>query len=74
MGISRVETIFEFTNEGMVCGVYSVLFNGEKKVFIRNDKSVGVVSYCLGKPASRCVSEIRDDVKQEFLILMEDDK
>ena len=68
MGISSVKIIYEFTNDSRTCGCYSVIFNGEKKVFIRNDNSVGVVSHYLGKPAGQCVSEIRDDVKQEFFI------
>ena len=67
--ISNIETIYEFTNEGRTCGVYSVLFNGDKKVFLQNGDSVGVVSHYLGRPSSECVSVIRDDVKQEFLTL-----
>ena len=66
MRISNVEIIYEFVNDGRICGVYSVLFNGEKKVFIRNSNSIGVVAHYLGKSSTQCVSEIRDDVKKEF--------
>ncbi|SBW02505.1 hypothetical protein KL86CLO1_11657 [uncultured Eubacteriales bacterium] len=66
---SKVETIYEFTNKdsGNTNGVYRVTFKGCEYVFVRNGNSIGKVSHYLGEPASRCVGEIRDDVKQEFL-------
>jgi hypothetical protein len=65
--ISNIQTIQEFSNEGVVHGVYSLLFNGEQKTFVRNGDSIGAVTFYLGSHASQCVSEIRDDVKYEFL-------
>ena len=66
--ISEIQTIQEFTNNGTTYGVYSLLFNGEQKTFIRNGDSIGAVSFLFGCTASQCVSEIRDDVKCEFLL------
>ena len=65
--ISEIKTIQEFTNDSTTCGVYSLLFKGEQKIFIRNGDSIGVVSFLLGRSASQCVSEIRDDIKYDFL-------
>jgi hypothetical protein len=65
--ISDVTVIREFNNEDRVCGVYSVIFNGKQEIFIRNGNSIGVVQHYLGEPASKCVGEIRDGVKVEFL-------
>ncbi len=65
--ISKVVTIREFINDGITYGVYSLDFNGEQKIFIRNGDSVGVVSHLFGEPANKCVCIIRDDFKQEFL-------
>lgn len=65
--IQNIDTINEFTNENITYGVYSVMFNGEQKIFIRNGNSIGAVVHRLGEPASKCVSEIRNDVKEEFL-------
>lgn len=66
---SKVQTVYEFTNKdsGNTNGVYYVTFKGNDRVFIRNGNSIGAVSHYLSKPASQCVDEIRDDVKQEFL-------
>ena len=71
--INNVEIIYEFTNNDMntTCGVYKVMFDRKEKVFIRNDDSVGVVAHYLGKPASKCVSIICDNVRDEFLEFLE---
>lgn len=72
--ISDINTIREFKNEDRVYGVYSVIFNGKQEIFIRNGKSIGVVQHYLGEPASKCVGEIRDNVKLEFLSKIEYNK
>jgi hypothetical protein len=68
MTLEITQIIYEFhnTEHDTTNGVYVVKFNNEQKVFIRNNESVGVVSHYLFEPASKCVSIIRDDVKQEF--------
>jgi hypothetical protein len=65
---NNIKIIREFTqkDDGRTYGVYLVNFKGKEEVFIRNHESVGVVSHYYGKPASECVSIIRDDVRQEF--------
>lgn len=65
--ISNINKIREHKNDGKIYGVYSLDFNGEQKVFIRNGDSVGVVTHLLEKSANECVSLIREDVKKEFL-------
>lgn len=66
---SKIETIYEYTNKDfdVTNGAYLVTFKGTERLFIRNGNSVGTVSHFLGRYASQCVSEIRDDVKYEFL-------
>ena len=65
---SRVSVITEFVSEhdGIVYGVYQVVFKGKHEIFIRNGDSIGAVTFLWGKTASQCVSEIRADVKEEF--------
>jgi len=69
--ITEVSTLQEFTNDDITYGSYLVKFNGEFKVFIRNGNSVGVVVYYKNEPASKCVSEIRDDVKEELFTFLQ---
>jgi hypothetical protein len=69
--ISDINIIREFENNGNIYGIYSIVFNGEQKILIRNEKSIGAVSHSVGEPANKCVWEIRDDVKQEFLEKLE---
>lgn len=65
--ISSISAIREFKGADEVTyGVYSVTFKGKQEIFIKNGNSVGAVQHLLGSTASKCVSEIRDDVKQEF--------
>lgn len=64
-----LQTIYEFHNADYdtTCGLYHVeLSSGTKHYFLRNNKSVGTISHILDRPASECVSIIRDDVKEEF--------
>lgn len=68
--ISNINVIREFKNEERVCGVYSVIFNGNQEIFIRNGNSIGAVKHYLGESAGKCVSEIRDDVKRDFLAVL----
>lgn len=67
--ITSIKVIEEFSSKdsGIIYGTYYVTFNGEQKVFIRNNNSVGAVTYYLGELPMKCVSQIRDDVEQEFL-------
>lgn len=65
--INDIQIIREFKSENRVNGIYSVMFNGKQEIFIRNGNSIGAVQHYLNEPASKCVSEIRDDVKGEFL-------
>ena len=67
--IKILETIYEFHNNDTETtnGVYHVELNGKSHYFIRNNNSVGAICHYLDRPASQCVSIIRDDVKQEFL-------
>jgi hypothetical protein len=64
--ITDIKIIYEFTNDGRTYGAYLLKVNGERHLFIRNDKSVGVVAHYFSHPASECLSIIRDDVKEEF--------
>ena len=64
-----LQTIYEFYNTELntKCGLYHVeLPSGAKHYFIRNNESVGTIVHYLDRPASECVSIIRDDVKKEF--------
>jgi hypothetical protein len=74
MNFSKIQIIREFTNDGHTCGVYSAMFKDKQEIFIRNGNSIGAVCHYLGKPASQCVSEVRDNVKEEFLVSLEFDK
>lgn len=65
--ISDINVIREYKNEDRIYGVYSVIFNDKQEIFIRNGNSVGAVKHYLGESASKCVAEIRNDVKEEFL-------
>lgn len=66
--VRDIQIINEFSiNSGLTYGIYSLMFKDERKVFIKNGDSIGVISHLLGEPASKCVNEIREDVKQEFL-------
>jgi len=69
--LTIIDVIKEFQYEGRKYGVYSVHFEGKKEVFIMNDQSVGVVSFWLGSSASKCIDEIREDVKQKFFEVLE---
>lgn len=64
-----LETVYEFHNKeyDTTCGLYYIeLDSGSKHYIIRNNDSVGAICHYLGRPASECVSLIRDDVKQEL--------
>lgn len=65
---SNLEVISEFTGEsGITYGVYSVVFRGTPKIFIRNGSSIGVVAFLLGEPVTKCISEVKEDIRKEFL-------
>lgn len=74
MMIQDITIIREFNNDDGVFGVYAVIFNGKQEIFIRNGKSIGAVKHYLNEPASKCVSEIRSDVKDEFLKMLAEGK
>jgi hypothetical protein len=68
-----LQTIYEFNNKQFdtKCGLYHVeLDSGSKHYFIRNNESVGTITHYLDRPASECVSIIRNDVKQEFFDML----
>jgi hypothetical protein len=66
--ITDIRILYEFTNKDTQskCGTYLLNFNGERYLFIRNGESIGIVCHYLGRPASECVSIIRNDVKDKF--------
>jgi hypothetical protein len=64
------QIVYEFHDNEFdtTSGVYFIKLNKDKNyIFIRNNDSIGAVCHYLGKPASECVSIIRNDVKEEFL-------
>lgn len=67
MNFTQIDIIREFTHSEITYGVYSVIFENEQEIFIRNGNSIGAVCFLLDEPASKCVSEVRNDVKKEFL-------
>ncbi|MFA5299284.1 MAG: hypothetical protein WC389_13930 [Lutibacter sp.] len=66
--ITDIQVIYEFTNKDSQAtyGVYLLKFKGERHLFIRNGESVGTVAHYSDRPASECVSIIKNDVKEEF--------
>jgi hypothetical protein len=68
--ITDIKIIKEFTNDEKKYGVYDVAFENHQEIFIRNNGSVGVVSFFFDRPASQCVSTIRDDVKEDFFDIL----
>ena len=71
---SNLEVISEFTNNEITYGIYGVKFKGTSKIFIRNGKSIGVVAFMFGEPATKCISEIREDIREEFLNFLKQQK
>jgi hypothetical protein len=65
--IENIKIIHEFTNGSFTGGTYSVLYNGEPYVFIRNGDSVGAVFHWIDKPASECIEDVREETKKLFL-------
>lgn len=70
MTIDKVIKIQEFMNDGVIYGAYSVTSNNKQYIFIRNNNSIGVINFYLGEPVTKCISEIRDDVRDSFLALL----
>lgn len=70
MKISQVVKIQEFINDGATHGVYSVTMNDKQYIFIRNNNSFGVINFYLGESVTKCIGEIRDDVRDEFLAFL----
>ncbi len=71
MEIIEIKTIREFKHDGLSFGVYLVTLQGEKKILVRNENSVGVICHYIAKPANECISILREDIKQEFLKALE---
>ena len=66
--IFSVNILEEFeSNGGEKYGIYWVNLNNSHKLMIRNGNSFGVVSHLYGEPATKCVAEIRDDVRDELI-------
>jgi len=55
------------TNGGEKYGTYWVNFNNTYKLMVRNGNSFGVVTHPYGEPVTKCISEIRDDVRDELI-------
>ena len=64
--ITEITTIKEFTNDGIIYGVYSVVLNDTQEIFIRNGNSVGAITFFIGEPVTKCMSLIKQDAKEEF--------
>jgi hypothetical protein len=70
-----LKVIYEFTNNDFntTCGLYHVELDSKAQYYLlRNHDSVGVITHILSSPASECISIIRDDVKDQFLKLLEE--
>ena len=67
MLLNNIETIYQFTNGGITYGVYKAIYNGTPKVFIVNGDSIGVVSHWKDEPASKCVNEVTQKIKNEIM-------
>jgi hypothetical protein len=67
MKIENIKIIHEFTRGRFLAGTYSLLYNGEPYVFIRNGDSIGAVFHWIDKPASECVEDVREETKDLFL-------
>lgn len=74
--IKNITVIQEFENDETVCGVYLVQaissYGNEKKVFIRHGNSVSAITYYHDEPSFKCISEIRPDVRDDFLKRLSD--
>jgi len=66
----EITVIKEFVNDGIPYGVYSVIFNDNQEIFIRNNDSLGVVSFFYDRTSDKCVSIVRNDVKEEFFDML----
>lgn len=67
--IEILQTIYEFHNKttGTTSGLYHVeLDSGSKYYLLRNNESVGALQHYVDRPASECVSIIRNDMKRSF--------
>ena len=64
--ITEITIIKEFTNDGIIYGVYSAIINGVQEIFVRNGNSVGMITFFIGEPVTKCTSLIKKDAKEEF--------
>jgi hypothetical protein len=70
-----LQTLYRFHNKenDSSCGLYCVeLDSGNKHYFLQNDKSVGAITHYWGRPASNCVSIVKDNIKEKFFVLLEE--
>lgn len=65
--ITNLRIIKHFTNEGGTYGIYECDLNGKKSVFVRNDKSVGIVTFYVDKCVKDCLPLVRKDVADELI-------
>lgn len=73
MDININQKIIEFTNNGECYGLYLATFGTrDNRVILRNGESVGVVEFLVGKKATNCIGEMREDVKIKFLKILEE--
>ena len=54
------------TKNGNEYGIYSANFNNEKKFFVQNGDSFGVICYFLNESVSKCLCIVTDNVKAEL--------
>ncbi len=67
--VEILQTIYEFHNKttDTTNGLYHVkLDSGNKYYLLRNNESVGALQHYLDRPASECVSIIRNDMREGF--------
>lgn len=52
-------------------GIYECDVDGKKKVFVRNEKEIGVVTFMAGRHVTECLLPVRDDVAKEVVEAVE---
>ncbi len=50
-----------------VYGVYSVVYNKKREIFIKNGNSICAVRHVIGAPATDCLMEVEGSVMEEFM-------
>ena len=66
---SDIQILHEYGVNGKQYGAYHCKFNGEKKLFTKNDSSVKVLVHWIGHDE---LESVNDDVRDELLRELED--